>query len=619
MTMLKKFAKTKYLFRAACLVLCAALCCAFIPACTKDNESEKCTLVIATDDDTAPHLEYIINEFNSQSEKYEIVTESYATKGIKKYYLRNGVIQADMITFIDYSDAAAFTDILQPLNLIKATGNYQSSMINNMRFSDDNIYSLPSPGFIYGLCYNTDAFDTLAVTEPPTTYTAATTLAQTASTWGTQYGFCASSSTDEGLVNTFMAISTPIFATSTKGVNFLKNYFDGQETLSGGSCVSEWKLVLQSFKDLYVTNYFSLTDSGATDFVSGNSYAFYYCHDGSLQNAIDDAEKNGKSVPNYKFYPFVSGQSNRTSIISNPYYYISVTKTAYADAEKREGLNAFLDYFTSSEGQYAAKKQADGTLLEGCISFITDYQGQDEQFTGKYEPLKETFESGRVFFADYFTSVFEGVGSLLREYLNNEIIIENLLVALDEAVKNRFTEEEYTVAETFEYEEQAVTSGETAIGNLAADAVRLGSSSTINAAFVPASCVKASLLKGEVTANELAEIFADVSLVRFQVTGSVLKQIALNNAAVLQSGEAPEYGFLLMSGLYVNGDTVTFSANQTINDNAKYWVALPKSVIEKYSLPTASTVTVNLISCLETYLKDYSPEPKTDGRYGITT
>lgn len=659
MTNFKRSSKLKYAIRAICLLLCAALLCAFIPACSKNDESEKCTLVIATDDDTAPHLEYVIAEFNEQSDKYKIVIESYATKGIKKYYLRSGVIEADMVTFIDYSDAAAFTDILQPLNLFKATGNYQSSIINNMRLADDNLYTLPSPGFLYSLCYNTDAFERLGLNgEPPSTYVSAIELAQKASTYGTEYAFCASSSTDEGLVNTFMAISTPAFVTTTKGVSFLKNYYNGTETLAGGSCVSEWKSVLQSFKDLYDTNYFSQTSNGAEDFVSGKSYAFYYSHDGSLQRALDKAEEKGEDVPNYKFYPFVSSQSDRTSIITNPYYYISVTKTAYQDTEKRAGLNEFLDYYTSSEGQYAAEMQQDGTQLEGCISFITDYDRQDEQFTGEYEPLKAAFESGRVFFADYFTSVFEGAGSLLRTYLNNEISKDNLLIALDEAVQSsRFADETYNVAETFEYDERSITSGETEIGDLAADAVCYCSSSKVVAAFVPSSCINASLLKGTVTASEIAEIFTDISLVRLQVTGAQLKQIALDNVTALsrqtaeetppngtESGEAPpeatddgtkngetppeatgeenaapneQNDFLLMSGLYVSGDSVTFTAGQTISDGTPYWVALPQSVIEKYSLPTTSTVTVDLIDCLEAYLQNYSPVPSLDGRYGI--
>jgi len=631
MTILKRLCKTKYFFRAACLILCLAVALAFIPACKKNDDGEKCTLIIATDDETEPRLSYIVEQFNSKSERYFIKTENLGARGVKKYYLRSGVAKADLVTFIDYSDAAAFTDILQPLNLFSATGKYQSSMINNMRFADDNIYSLPSPGFLYSLCYNTDAFESLGISAPPATYVAATELSQnshkevTNSTGDTtKYAFCASSSTDEGLVNTFMAISTPAFITTTKGVNFLKSYYDGKETLAGGSYVSEWKDVLQKFKDLYDTYYFSTTSNGASDFISENSYAFYYCHDGSLQRELDKANEKGEDVPNYKFYPFVSSQSNRTSIITNPYYYVAVMKDSYEDTEKKAGIVEFLDYFTSSEGQYAAETQADGTLLEGCISFINDYDGADEQFTGKYEPLKETFESGRVFFADYFTSVFEGVGSLLRSYLNGSISIDNLLVALDKAVsENKNSAEEYDVAGTFTYEKERVGSGETEIGNLVADSVRIASASKIYAAFVPASCINASLYEGTVTSSEVEVIFTETSLIRLQVSGKVLKQIALDNvesASPASTGSSPpekENAFLLMSGLYIKGGEVTFSANQAINDSTNYWVALPQSVIDKYSLSTKSTTTISLVGCVKEYLKSKNPVPALDGRYGI--
>lgn len=588
----------------------------FFGSCTSSEGTQRSVeLKLTTVEASVSKLRYVVEQFNKKNTEYRIKIEVLPDSSLKDYNFSHGAIETDFISFENFTFANRLSDLLQPLNRTEAIGKYQISLINHLKTDDGTLYVMPAPGVFSSQCLNLDLFESRNYALP-TTIDELVTLAQRIAETSSSRA-CSLTGGNKALTETLMGVAVPLFGASVQGFDFLREFYEGRTTLTDGGYAKQWQAIFEDYRSLYRASFFSVEDvyksneEEIADFADGVTLAIHNSFDLDVENVCS---QKGVSF-SYSFQPFIGNGESRKWIAVRPRYYLGVTKDSYADKEKRKGINAFFEYYTSADGQDAAERNADGVFRNDSISFIKDF---GQTFEGAYAPVGEAFLSGRVFLADIFTSVFDSVSDSLEKFLRDEMGVAELMKSIDAEVFTNANklDEEYEIKTDFDYG-AAVRSSETAIGNYTADAVRLAFGGGAAAVILPAGMIRANLFRGTLRESELSVVFGDVPLALTKITGAGLKKILTK--ALSESGTS---GYPLLSGLRLEGNgqgrSIKLLNGRIVADEDTLTLLLPVSWAEQYAENILSIGSESsALALVKAYMKENGAAASAiDGRMG---
>lgn len=588
----------------------------FFGSCTSsEGTKHSVELKLTTVEASVPKLRYVVEQFNKKNTGYRIKIEILSDSSLKDYNFSHGAIETDLISFENFTFANRLSDLLQPLNRTEAIGKYQISLINHLKTDDGTLYVMPAPGVFSSQCLNLDLLESRNYTLPATIdelVTLAQRIAETSSSRA-----CSLTGGNKALTETLMGVAVPLFGASVQGFDFLREFYEGKTTLTDGGYAKQWQAIFEDYRSLYRASFFSVEDvyksdeEAIADFVNGVTLAVHNSFDFDVEEACAESIVSFA----YSFQPFIGNGDSRKWIAVRPRYYLGVTKNSYADKEKRKGINAFFEYYTSAEGQDAAERDEEGVFRKDSISFIKNF---DQTFEGAYAPIGEAFLSGRVFLADIFDSVFDSVSDSLEKFLRDEMGVAELMKVIDAEVFTNANklDEEYEIKIDFDYG-AAVCNSETALGNYTADAVRLAFGGGAAAVILPAGMIRANLFRGTLRDSELSVVFEDVPLALTKVTGAGLKKILTEALSRRRTEDYP-----LLSGLRLDGCgqklTIRLLNGQSVEDEDTLTLLLPVSWTERYAENISSIGSeTSALALVKTYMRENSAAASAiDGRMG---
>ena len=220
-------------------------------SCNRNNEihnDEIKTIKIAVSEGQKNYFTMLIDRFEElYSNKYKIEVKVFENNSIINYYLSHDYLDVDIVAFDNLNTANFYGEYLQTLNRFDAIGNYQSSISDYLRTSSGKINVIPGPGDLYTYCYNTDLLAKRNFKIPTTV----SELTETAKRMGSYDYPCVMIDDDSRYVDSFLSLSVPLFFGTTKGNDFLNDYFYGCDSIASSDFVEIFNEIFSLYKSLY--------------------------------------------------------------------------------------------------------------------------------------------------------------------------------------------------------------------------------------------------------------------------------------------------------------------------------------------------------------------------------
>lgn len=289
----------------------------------------------------------------------------------------------------------------------------------------------------------------------------------------------------------------------------------------------------------------------------------------STLNALN--EESGQYE--YDMLPFLSEAGNHPWTMAVPEAYLSLNKTLEepGNEEKLDACQRILRLLSTPEGQLA--------VMANC--------GASKSYLAERVPvadmlpqgLKECVAEGYVYNLDLPGRILNYFGDRMVAALNGQITLSEGMAAVDNYYLNGDASVDYDqsfvgeMAEDMIYENYNVRQGETALGNLVADAVLEATGAEIG--FVNGGAIRSSFYKGPVMGYDLDAVcpYKDM-LVVLEVDGETIWDMLENGISKLGGEGIPGGRFLNVSGLCYSfcwpaGDSGAKLLSVTLPDGAE--------------------------------------------------
>lgn len=587
-------------------------------SCNRNNEihnDEIKTIKIAVSEGQKNYFTMLIDRFEElYSNKYKIEVKVFENNSIINYYLSHDYLDVDIVAFDNLNTANFYGEYLQTLNRFDAIGNYQSSISDYLRTSSGKINVIPGPGDLYTYCYNTDLLAKRNFKIPTTV----SELTETAKRMGSYDYPCVMIDDDSRYVDSFLSLSVPLFFGTTKGNDFLNDYFYGCDSIASSDFVEIFNEIFSLYKSLYRYNFFSSDDTITSEekiekFFHAQSMAMF------LTPNIDFKKEYARhnSTFNYEVYPLISNYDSQKWVASRPRYYLGVLNKSYVIRDQRKAIDEFFNFYSSADGQKYAIMAKDGSLKTDIVTYIKDL---NIEMPKNYCEVQNAIKNGRIYITDTFESVFDKAYEILKEMAKERISQNECINKLDAQVKNisSFVEDIFEVTDSFDYDAKTINNQETIIGNYVADSIRSAVKASI--VILPSGMIKGNLIKGDLKLSELNTIVNNVQCKAVRILGTGLKKLITDK---LNSKD--KYDYPLISGIRLYNDEkssilgISLSNGKELTANDCVYVYLPVSYCDEYSqyiLTTSSSS--NSFEYLAQSIKNKNLRltPKNlDGRY----
>ncbi len=575
--------------RAGCLllavVLIAALCGGLF-ACS--DKAAPTVISIGTTEQTAAALAPLVERFNeTNSVGARATLHIYRTEEIKNYYLSHGMDDCDLYTF-DYAVSAnRYRDCLASLDRNVYANRYMVSIINSLRASDGHLYVVPSDGFYYTQCYNADLLAQYGL-EAPTTIGDLKILASRLRANAIAEGRPTSASLggQDSVLFALMSVAYPLFLNTVRGAEALRGLAAGSLSFTDPAYEEDWREIFVNLQVLYNDSFYSLDDldktaaEGLGRFNAGEALA--------MQNSALVDVSPALSV---RYAPFVGDEGRDACFGSVPALYLAASgKVATADAGKYDAVSAFFDLFSTAEGQ---------TLLHtGGTQYISYLKTSTNTLPSVIAGLQDSVGGGGFFVVDSFFNLFGLCIDEISDFLSSRINLATMMRNVDKKLEEEkhLVESSLAVIDTtLPFDPERSWEEPTDLGTYYAKA--LASVNFVDAAVLPSSALRCSLLSGAVTASVLRTVFADVPLVYAEVTVADFRRVY----AHIRHDCYP-----LLSGLIVEGDTVLRESGRRLSDDERINILMPQSAAEVLGDDAVLGQTVSSQELLLTYYSHLS-------------
>ncbi len=615
---------------AICLVLVVALTLTMLfSACRQEVvDNTKRSLTLAVCEDQSATVSSLVDGFNTSQSDYTAEIAVYESNEMIGYLLSNGAIEPDMVVMDNINFVNLYSQSLQPLNRFEATAGFQVSIINSLKTVDGNLFGLPSSGSIYSQCYNTELFDAIRIDEDDYPQSLSgyngnlgmLEIADRMSVYNASSGnisYC-NAMGDLSMVYMLMEVAVPMFASSTAGIDFVKNYYQDNVNIADSNYRNQWENVLTVYKTLFDCNYYS-TDSQFVDtsdavnkFVSGQAYVYA----GAPEAVLEKTAEQGASLKqsDVLLYPFVGETLNQKWIISKPDFYLCVAKNQNdkATLAQSEGVEKFLSWFASPDGRRLSQS------TKHSISYVSDMD--TELFSsGNFKLLETSISQNKIYLSDEFIATFSVATNILKDYVGGKLTLNETILAIDKAVAAAAPGKEllYTAPNDLDFPASGQILQETAIGNMTADI--LCAQTSVEMAILPADTINCNLYAGQHTTRSLSVVFdsvAELAPVRMKVAG--LKRILSDCSA--------DGVFPLISGFRISasgeGTKLVKTGGIALSDDDTVLVLITRQWEQEYAQYIVKSSDGRYVSALDTivnYLDAHErtfPNAVLDDRYG---
>ena len=279
------------------------------------------------------------------------------------------------------------------------------------------------------------------------------------------------------------------------------------------------------------------------DMLSGDLMMAY--GNARMYNTLEDSN----SEYEYAMLPFLSKDGNHgwTLCIPDGFLALNASLGEAGNEEKLEACHRILGLLSTPEGQEAF--MADNGAGR---SYLLGYS-QKENIVPK--GIRKCVDEGYVYQVRLSMDVLQYFGAQMVPVLTGEMALTDALQAVDDYIYHGSVDSNSDIAvigtleEDLIYENYNVRLGETALGNLIADAVR--EAAMADMAFVNGGNIRESLYKGEVLNQDLDIVFPyQNKIIVLDVDADTIWRMLENGISTMrQENNIPGGRFLNVSGL----------------------------------------------------------------------
>lgn len=576
---------------AACLV--AAVMAATLFGCaggtspqTGESDNGKTVVSMMFFNNIDHFKELVESTYDDIEIDYELSTlATFNSQEVRR--LKNGHGHDLIMTSMTTGD---IKDYVADLSAYDFSTRYQSAVMNRVKQDGKTMY-LPLPSSYYGYVMNVTLVEQLGL-EMPTTQQELLELLRTAQQQGVgaaEDGTVISTNNVDGyaLGNMITGAEVPDFLGLAQGEEWLSDFLAGGATFAGS-----WDESL----DFFLT----LTDEGLMDIerLDGSRNVV------NVQKAMAEGQMIacfGSSLyldqirgldSDYEFtmLPFLSAEGHSSWVMSDPVACIAINKTLEGEGNeaKLDACVRVLDLLSTPEGQQAIMEdtKADNSYLTEPVASVKSEQ------TG----LEDAAAAGYTYSNRLPSDVVWTLGMDAIKVAKDTMTVQQALADVDEYYRNGPQEsaEDHSlvgsVNEDLLFEDYDTRKGETALGNLVADAV--AETAGVDIAFVNGGGIRNSLYAGDVYRSDLATVvpFSN-TIVTLDVDGKTIKALLENAISQMRYNDIPGGRFLQVSGLsyeikvdpstetadhYVDARLVSvkLADGTSIDDDATYRIAV---------------------------------------------
>ncbi len=426
---------------------------------------------------------------------------------------------------------------------------YQNGVTHSLMVDGRTLF-LPLPGQYTGYIYNATLVEQMGLSAP-TTPAEMIALMDKAAEAGLGVGddgtlYAVESADKVNVAQYLFGTQVPDFLGLADGIRWSSNMQSGQGRFADamGSCLD----LLETAIERGYLNPVYMTGSAGNHVPVESRMS-----EGSLlltygKVSLLDALNRNNGEYKYGMLPFLSEEGNHAWTLAVPDAYLSLNRALQepGNEEKLDACHRILRLLSTPEGQQAVMASS-GAFQ----SYLTDLEPEKERIPGG---LKECVEGGYVYNLQVPGKVLYYFGDRMIAVLNDKVSMEEAMDAVDNYYKNGDDNIDYDqsligeMAEDMCNENYNVRQGETAIGNLVADAAREITGADF--AFINGGSVRGSLYQGPVFGYELDQLCPyPNNLVVLETDAATIRAMLQNGISRLIETRIPNGRFLNVSGI----------------------------------------------------------------------
>ncbi len=532
----------KSLAAALALVISLLLC-----ACAADT-AELPDRVVLTGlyYENLPEFEALVEEvypdIDLQMERSAMAT--YDGDNLRR--LKNGHGKDIIFTGIPYGE---ISDYVMDMSAQNFTTRFEDSIMSVLR-DEGKTKFLPLPSVYRGIIINETLVESMGLSLP-TDQTQLLAILDAAKAQGVGvdengYPFAAGNLDAIYLGEIMMGTCIPDFLGTMDGERWMAAFHDGSANAQGSL-----NGMLQNFVDLCLNGYleadylYKVTTKTYVNAVQEMAdRTLIACYgSGSVLNDV----RIRNTEDSFIMLPYFSTQGKHPWITTNPVAYMGIN-SAITDEKVLDAALRVMDLFSSPEGQRAIMSDT-----RADASYLVEEVGAGHVDNTGLEPY---VADGYVYNLNRFSSdVLWAMGKYISQVCAGNMSMEDALTAIDAVNQGAPLSDKDdrtligAVGEDMLYENYNTRKGETAIGNLFADAVREQTGTDF--AFVNGGGIRASLYAGDVYTSDLAEALPYTNyMVLLEVKGSVIYELLENGISTIYYNAIPGGRFVQVSGLH---------------------------------------------------------------------
>lgn len=368
-------------------------------------------------------IDQMVEDFNRGNLNYKLQVEQFDTESEKLEFIKSGA--SDLVLFSNAHDGHKVRNFLKPLSRIDSIRNYRENIINFIS-TDNNLYSIPSPGMFYANAISAE-FEKNYFAYPDTIdelITNVTDYYQVNPNAKPIHNIVGSNETK--LVNSLLEVALPMFLYSVEGRYFINSYVLHNSKMSDDKYKEIWIDIFEKYKTLYDVGYYNLNDfkisgDNVSDFENGQYQSLEINPSSEIFNNIGNDK--------YSLKPFIGNDADQQWIAIKPMYYLSACQNNHGNFN---GIETFVDYYVSPENQNIIKYSMSATNVPYFVSFFNNDSINKD--TTKYSDLDSCVKRNHIIIADTFLDVFKNASGSLKDYIENKIDVNTLISQVDEIV-----------------------------------------------------------------------------------------------------------------------------------------------------------------------------------------
>ncbi len=569
------------------IILTAALLALFIAGCgagQADSNGDDTIVLTGMYYENLPEFEALVEDtypdIDLQIERSAMAT--YDGDTLRR--LKNGHGKDLVFTGTPHSEVAAY---VQDMSAYNFTTRYADSIMSVLR-NEGKTNFLPLPSVYRGVIVNQTLIESMGL-ELPESRQEMHKVLDTAKAKGVGvdengYAFAAGNLDAIYLGEIMMGTCIPDFLGTMEGESWMADFHAGNANAQG--VLNE---PLQGFVNLTQNGYldveylYKVTSKTYVNSVQELADRSLIASYGSSSVLLDVRARNSEDT--FVMLPYMSFEGNHAWVTINPVAYLGIN-AALTDEAKLDAALRVMDLFSTPEGQAAIMKD---TRTDS--SYLTEnVEGSNMGDTG----LEECVADGYVYNLGRFSSEeLWALGKNVSQVCAGNMTMDEALATVDALNQGAplSPKDDRTLLGTIEndllYENYNTRKGETAIGNLIADAMREQMGTDF--AFVNGGGIRASLYAGDVYTSDMAETLPyDNYLIVLKVKGDVVYDVLENSISTLYYNAIPGGRFLQVSGLHYNFEV---DPSTEVNEAGKETPA--KAELLSVTLPDGTPVDKN--------------------------